>query len=133
MKAQVVSKLAILLSLGGLTPFAASAKTPEQAYIESSRKGPGIPVPLVVVSPRVDAAFAGQTVKLEFLVDATGKATGITVESSPDETLSDAVVAAVSQWEFAPAQVKGAPVATKVELPVRIVDNAPEGTAYASN
>ena len=133
MKAQVVSKLAILLGLGGLAPFAASAKTPEQAYIESSRKGPGVPVPLVVVSPRVDPEFAGQTVKLEFLVDATGKATGIIVESSPDETLSEAVVEAVKQWEFAPAQVKGAPVPTRVELPVQIVDNAPDGPAYASN
>jgi protein TonB len=133
MKAQVVSKLAILLSLGGLAPFAASAKTPEQAYIEASRKGSGIPVPLVVVAPRVDAVYAGQTVTLEFTVDATGKATEITVESSPDEALSTAVVDAVKQWEFAPAQVKGAPVATKVELPVQIVDNVSGGTVYASN
>jgi protein TonB len=126
MKAKVVSKLAILLGLGGLAPFAASAKTPEQAYIESSLKGSGVPVPLVVVSPRVDAEYAGQTVRLEFLVDAAGKTSEISVKSSPDIALSDSLVDAVKQWEFVPAKVNGVPVATKVVLPVEIVDSASE-------
>jgi hypothetical protein len=33
------NKLALLLSLGALLPFAASAKTLEQSYLESCRKG----------------------------------------------------------------------------------------------
>jgi protein TonB len=133
MKAQVVSKLAILLSLGGLAPFAVSAGTPEQAYIEASLKGTSVPVPLVVVTPRIGPEYAGQKVQLEFLVDTTGKPSEITVKSSPDFMLSDAVVDAVKQWEFVPAHVNGAPVATKVELPVEIVDNGPAETAYAAN
>jgi DNA-binding beta-propeller fold protein YncE len=43
------NKLALLLSLGALLPFAASARTLEQSYIESCRKGTDVPVPIAVV------------------------------------------------------------------------------------
>jgi hypothetical protein len=37
----------------------------------------------------------------------------------------------VKQWRFLPAEVNGKPVATKVALPVKIVDSAPAGDRYA--
>jgi protein TonB len=118
------NKLALLLSLGALLPFAASAKTLEQSYLESCRKGTDIPVPIAVVSPKVDGYDIGQTVQVEFVVDTTGHATGINIKSASDRAFAEAVVDAVKQWKFTPALHNGAPVATKVILPVRVVEAA---------
>ena len=81
------NKLALLLSLGALLPFAASAKTLEQSYIESCRKGTDIPVPTAVVSPDVSAYDIGKTVQVEFVVDTTGHTSGITAMFSAIATL----------------------------------------------
>ena len=126
-------KIALLLSLGALAPFAASAKSLEQSYIESCRKGTDIPVPVSVVSPRVDAYDIGQTVQVEFVVDTTGHAQGVNIKSASDRDLAEAVVDAVKQWKFTPAQHNGSPVATKVVLPVRIVSAANADVFVASN
>ena len=116
-------KLAVLVSLGALLPFAAFAKTPEQAYIEAASKAPGAPVPVAVVSPlNVSPDYAGSSVKLAFTVDAKGAPTGFTVVSSPDAMIAKVIADAVSKWRFKPAQHDGTPVATKVVLPVHIVD-----------
>jgi protein TonB len=127
------NKLALLLSLGALLPFAASAKTLEQSYIESCRKGPDVPVPIAVVSPDVSAYDIGQTVKVEFVVDTTGHTSEISVKSASDREFAEAVVDAVKQWQFTPAQRNGAPVATKVVLPVRVVAAATPGLPVAYN
>jgi protein TonB len=124
-------KLAVLLGVGVLVPFAASAKTAEQAYLESCRQDPGVPVPVTVVSPSVDSKYIGSSVELEFVVDATGKPSEVSVTSPTDATLATAVVDAVKQWRFKPATVDGAPVATKVVLPVKIIDGVPTVARYA--
>lgn len=129
---KAASKLAILLSLGASLPFA-SAKSLESSYLENCQKGPNIPVPIAVVSPSVSADFAGSSVELEFVVDAKGVPTNIVVKSSPDATLSIEVVAAVKQWRFTPAKPNGTPVATKVVLPVKIIDSTLVGSRYAVN
>jgi len=116
-----INKLALVLSLGALLPFAASAKTLEQSYIDSCRKGTDIPVPVAVVAPDVDGYDVGQTVQVEFVVDTTGHTKDFTIKSATDRDLAAAVVDAVKQWQFTPAQRNGAPVATKVILPVRVV------------
>ena len=126
------NKLALLLSLGALLPFAASAKTLEQSYIDSARKGTDIPVPIAVVSPHVDSYDIGQSVQVEFVVDTTGHTSGINVKSSSDRAFAEAVVDAVKQWRFTPALHNGAPVATKVILPVRVVEAA-AANQFASN
>jgi hypothetical protein len=41
------------------------------------------------------------------------------------------VVEAVKQWRFLPAEANGVPVATKVALPVNIVDPVASGDRYA--
>jgi TonB family protein len=117
-------KLAGLISLAALLPVAAMATTSEQAYLKSCRKGPDIPVPIVVVSPQVESAAAGAAVEVEFLVDTAGKTEDISVKSSTDSALADAVVDAVKQWQFIPVQHDGVAVATKVALPFRVVDAA---------
>ena len=131
---KVVKKLVVLLSMVGALPIVAvSAATPEQAYVELFRKAPGVPVPVSVVSPTVvGSEFHGTSVQLEFVVDVQGRPTGFKVVSSPDPVLADLVVDAVKKWRFLPAEANGLPVATKVALPVKIVDPALTGTRYAA-
>ena len=128
-----VNKFALLFSLSALLPFAAAAKSLESTYIENYPKSSDIPVPVAVVSPSVSREYAGSTVELEFTVNAAGKPTDLSVKSSPDNTLAAAVVDAVKQWKFTPAQINGSPVAKKVFLPVKIVDSEVAGTRYAMN
>jgi protein TonB len=125
---KAVNKLAVLFSLVALASVSAFAKTEEQTYIESCRKEPGVPVPVAVVSPSVGPEFAGTTVQLEFVVDATGKPADLSVKSDVDLMLATAVTDAVKQWRFTPAMTNGVAVATKVALPIRIVDDSLAGT-----
>jgi TonB family protein len=130
---KAVRKLAVLISLGLSSGFAFAAKTPEQSYIETCRKGPGMPEPTVVVTPRVEAAYEGASVEVTFVVDATGRPTALAVASAPDATLAAAVVEAVSKWRFKPVLRNGVPVATKVALPVRIGAGPLAGARYAAD
>jgi protein TonB len=128
---KAVNKLAVLISLSALLPFAVSAKTPEQAYLDASLKTPGVPVPVAVVSPSdVSTKYSGAKVELVFTVDATGNPTDFSVASSPDDALAKVVMDAVSQWRFTPALKNGTAVATRVVLPVRI---ARTDNRYAAN
>ena len=119
---KAVRKLVVLVSVGALSAVAVSASTLEQTYLESCRKDPGVPVPVAVVSPTVGPEFNGCSVQLEFVVDAEGKPAEFRIKSASDEMLATAVVQAVKQWRFLPAEINGKPVATKVGLPVKIVD-----------
>lgn len=127
----VVQKLVVLLLSVGAFTGAASAGSAEQSYLETCRKDPGVPVPVSVVSPAVGSEFNGATVQLEFVVDAEGKTTEFRVTSAPDDMLATEVVKAVQQWRFLPAKVEGRAVATRVALPVKIVDPALNGDRYA--
>ena len=127
------TKSKIVLSLGLLAvPFALWAKSPESAYVESYRGRTGIPVPLSVVMPELEAKYTGQSVVFEFVVDATGKPVQIAPASpSTDAELVASVTAAITQWRFAPALVDGRPVARKVALPVNIVGQFDNATRFA--
>jgi protein TonB len=127
------NKLALLLSLGALLPFAASAKSLEQSYIETCRQGTDVPVPISVVAPHVDGYDIGQSVQVEFVVDTAGKPSEINIKSSSDRDFAEAVVDAVKQWRFTPAQHNGSPVATKVVLPVRVVESAKTSVFVAAD
>ena len=127
------NKLALLLGIGALLPFAASAKSLEQSYIESARHSTKVPVPIFVVAPHVDGYDIGQSVQVEFVVDTTGTPSAVSIKSASDRDFAEAVVDAVKQWRFTPAQHNGSPVATKVVLPVRVVDSAKAGLFVASN
>lgn len=127
------SVLKIALLLGTLAaPFALSAKSVEQAYIESYQGRSDIPVPLAVVKPAVSSRYAGQTVEVEFTVDTTGKPVALAVRNALPAELTTPVKDALSQWKFAPARtVTGEPVAMKVLIPVKIVDDLTAGTQLA--
>ena len=122
---KAINKLAVLLSLSALLPFVASAKTPEEAYLETAAKvaTPTSPVPVAVVSPTVSANYVGSTVELAFTVDAKGSPTAFKIVSSPDAMIAKIVQDAVSKWRFTPGSKDGSPVAKKVLLPVHISDS----------
>ncbi|WP_414660910.1 energy transducer TonB [Horticoccus sp. 23ND18S-11] len=128
---KAVRKLVVLLTVGLLPIVAASASTPEATYLETCRKDPGVPVPVSVVSPTVGPEFNGGAVFLEFVVDAAGKPAEFSIKSTTDELLATAVVKAVKQWRFLPAEIDGKAVATKVALPVRIIDPVGTGASFA--
>ena len=130
---KAVKKLVVLLSLGALAGAAAHASDPEQAYLDSCRKAPGVPVPVIVVSPTVGPEFTGGSVQLEFTVDAEGKPAAFSVTSATDDALATTVIRAVKKWRFLPAVVDGKPVAKKVSLPVKIVVGAVPGVRYAAS
>jgi protein TonB len=119
---KAVNKFVVVLLVGVFSSVFASAMTTEAAYLESCRKEPGVPVPVAVVSPAVGAQYNGGHVHLEFLVDIKGRPAGFSVKSASDDALIAPVVAAVKQWKFLPAEANGVPVATKVLLPVQIVE-----------
>lgn len=128
---KVVTKLAVLLGVGALLPFAASAKSPESLYLEKASKAPGVPVPVSVVSPaNISSDYAGAKVDLAFTVDAQGKPIDFMIMASPDAVLAKTVMDAVSKWRFTPAQKDGSAVAKKVVLPVRI---SGEEARFAAN
>jgi TonB family protein len=130
---KAVSKLVLLLIVGAFAPGIASATPDEQAYLESCRKDPGVPVPVAVVSPSVGPEYNGALVQLEFVVDEAGKPVDLAVKSSPDDALASAVLDAVKQWRFKPAERDGVAVETKVLLPVKIVDAPVAGPRLAAN
>jgi TonB family protein len=111
----------ILITLAG-APVLASARTSEQASTDTGTRSSSIPVPTSVVAPDVDGYGAGKTVTAEFVVDPTGRPSGIHIISgSGDRALNAAVTAAVSQWRFRPAEINGTPVSRTVVVPFRFV------------
>ena len=129
---KAVRTLVLLLSSGFLPLAAAPASSLEEAYLESCRKDPAVPVPIQVVTPIVGAGYGGTSVKLEFTVDAKGRPAGFSIKSAPDDMLARVVVEAVKQWRFQPAERDGKPVAMKVALPVNIVDSVASGPRFAA-
>ncbi len=120
----VVHKLAIALSLGLSSVLAASAASPETAYLRSFSKGPGVPEPVKVVAPEIVNAPAGAVAMISFVVDSTGLPQDIQVTQSSHDRLAAAAVDAVKQWRFAPVMRDGVAVETKVLLPVRVIDSS---------
>jgi hypothetical protein len=129
---KTVSKLILISSLLA-APLALLAKTNEQAYLESYKDRSNTPVPVRVVSPRVDSDFAGQTVKLEFTVDAVGNPKDITVLDAVSDELAQELTVAVAGWKFQPLLRDGKAVPSKVVLPMRIVDGLGNASRFALN
>lgn len=130
------TKSKLILSLGLLVaPLAlVAADSTEQAYVESYRNRADGPIPTTVIAPEVSSRFAGRQVVLEFVVDVTGKPTGIkSVTPGAHAELVNTVAEAVARWKFSPALVDGQAVSRKVVLPVNIVANSHLGTRYALN
>ncbi len=118
----IVYRLTLIISLS-VAPLALSAKSTEQAYLEQYRGNTSIPVPVKIVTPDVDREFAGQTVHVEFHLDASGIPTAITTTEAVPAKLAGELTAAVAKWRFQPLAAKDAAKGAHVILPVVIVDS----------
>ena len=58
------------------------------------------------------------TVKIQAVIDETGKVSEASATESPDPRLSQAAVDAVKQWKFKPAEAAGKPVKAKSTITV---------------
>jgi Gram-negative bacterial TonB protein C-terminal len=126
-------KLMLVLSMVLLAaPLTLAAMSSERAYIESYRGRTDIPVPIKVVSPDVDSEYAGTTVELVFTVGPAGAPQNIEVRTPVDRELARVLTDAVQHWRFAPEQREGHPLAAKVMLPIRIVDQSTDDSRIAA-
>jgi len=109
---------ALLSTLIALPAFASVAQYRQHYMVART----DVPLPVKVVSPTdLSPRWIGATVTLSLTVDASGQPRDIAVLQPADPELAQRVVAALAQWRFTPALEKGAPVARKIVLPVRLL------------
>lgn len=83
------------------------------------------PVPVKIVTPTgITRRYAGETIRLGLIVDATGHPKDIRFLSGRDPNLVRNLLPAVAQWQFTPAKKNGQPVSAHVELPLKLVDES---------
>jgi TonB family protein len=76
-----------------------------------------------IVSPEaVPHQYRNETVRLSLTIDEHGRPSDIALARGRDAQLARRLFPAVAQWKFKPATRHGTPVATRVVLPVRLVD-----------
>jgi TonB family protein len=82
------------------------------------------PVPATIVSPEaVPHQYRNETVRLALTIDANGRPSEIALARGDDAQLARRLFPAVAQWKFKPATRHGVPVASRVVLPVRLVES----------
>ena len=100
------------------------------AYVEQPTPWPQAPrvdVPVVskVVNPvNLPQRHEGATVQVSFTIDPTGQPRNIKVLAPSDPDLARALIPALAQWRFTPVQRNGAPVSTRVVLPIKLISKA---------
>lgn len=71
-----------------------------------------------VYPPIAEAAKTQGVVVVKATIDRTGKVSAAEIVRSPADLLSEAAIAAVRQWEYRPATVKGVPISTAVNVEI---------------
>lgn len=100
------------------------------AYVEQPTPWPQAPrtdVPVVtkVVNPTdLPQRSQGMTIDVSFTVDASGQPRNIRLLSVSDSALEKKLIPALSQWRFAPVLKNGAPVSTRVVMPLKLISGA---------
>jgi len=92
------------------------------AFAESKTEPP---VPVRTVAPEYPVQLkrdgVSGVVTVKCTIDEKGNVTDTRVEKTTNDAFDEAAVAAVRKWRFKPAQQDGAPVATKVTIPIKFV------------
>lgn len=96
----------------------ASANTPCPPAAASTEVKP---YPVKVVSPtNLPRSFVKSTVEVVLTLDEQGVPTNVQTVGRVDRSVAAKLVAAVSQWRFAPKYVDGKPVAGQFVLPIEL-------------
>lgn len=112
---------AISVALFSGAASAAQTKTASPACDEVK------PYPVKVVSPtHLPRTFVKSTVDVALTLDENGVPSDVQTVGRVDKKVASQIVAAVSQWRFAPKYVDGKPVAGRFVLPIEL--KAVEGT-----
>jgi TonB family protein len=107
--------------LGGMLPVATFANV--IVPFDSAPPRFEAPLPERVVKPTgLMRRHEGAVVKLSLTIDQAGRPHDIRIVSPQDRNLAERLLPAGAQWRFKPATKNGAPVATKILLPVQLVD-----------
>jgi len=121
------SKKIIALSaiiLGGVLSSSAFATTASSHANVAKAVAFEAPVVEKMVSPTgLSRRHENATVTLSMNVDEKGQASNIRLRGN-DASLERSLVAAVSQWQFAPAKKNGVAVPSKIVLPVELVERS---------
>ncbi|MDB6167078.1 MAG: Gram-negative bacterial tonB protein [Lacunisphaera sp.] len=114
--------LASAVAFAGLLSASAFATTPAAHQRAIAGLKFEKPAPSSVVSPtKMPSSFEGRTVNVTMTIDAAGQPHNIKVVSANDRSLTQSLIAAISQWSFTPARKNGVAVPAKVLLPVEVV------------
>jgi TonB family protein len=109
--------------LGGLLSVPAFATTPAAHFQSTGALRFEPPAPAKVVSPvDLPRTFQRVTVMVSLIIDEAGRPHDIKIVSARDRLLTKSLVSAIAQWEFTPARRNGAPVSTKVLLPLEVIE-----------
>ena len=120
---KMIKLLAGAALAGGLISSTFASEEAPTAWPQSARTDK--PTVTKVVNPTgVPQRHEGATVDVTFTVDANGQPHHIKVLSPADPDLTRSLVPAIAQWRFTPAQKNGAPVSTRVLLPLKLVSKA---------
>jgi TonB family protein len=83
------------------------------------------PAPAAVVHPTgLPQSYKDATVTLALTIDETGRPRDIKIMRDENENLAKKLLSAVAQWQFTPARKNGVAVATRVILPLKLVEGA---------
>lgn len=108
--------------LGGVLSTSAFATT-SAAHAKVTDAVLETPVVTKVVSPTNLSRHHSDVITLSIQVDEKGQPSDIKVLSRENRAVVNSVVAAVSQWQFAPAKKNGVAVPSKVTLPLSLVES----------
>jgi TonB family protein len=78
-----------------------------------------------VVEPTgVPQQMEGATIQVAFTVDQNGAPQHIRLLTSYNPALERSLLPALAQWRFTPVQKNGAPVSTRVVMPLKLISNS---------
>ena len=115
--------LSAALMGGVLATSAFATTTAAHAKVAATAARLEAPVVTKIVSPTNLSRRHSDTVMLSIQVDANGQPSNVKVMSRENVTVTNSLVAAVSQWQFTPAKKNGVAVPSKITLPVSLVES----------
>lgn len=115
----------LLTALAASGLFAAAHATVIVSEVATDPASFSAPAPAMIVAPQaVPHRYRNETVRLSLIIDENGRPSDIALARGQDPYLARRLFPAVAQWQFKPATRHGVPVATRVVLPVRLVDGS---------
>lgn len=118
-----LTKLAAIAIATSMLAIAAIAAPTEKEYLSSYNGRTDIPVPMKVATPKIPAQYGGETIRVSFIVDESGKVNTVKLLTAVDSKTEMEISKALAQWEFKPFVKNGTPSIVPVQLPILVASN----------